>query len=564
MAIFDDVEKQQRYVFGDFTLDSKGVLFHRERKIHIPPKELAVLTTLLESAGQLVTKDTLLNQVWADDDVSEESLTRCIYVLRRVLLESKNCRYIDTVYGKGYRFSSPVVGISKKEPEAPQCLIAILPFQTYEYLDSTNLHSSLVQGISQYLPFGLTVLPVTMTQHCQNFTDIVSLIEKLNPDYYLAGKVVSYSDKIKIRVELVRANGHSLIHHENIDVCPEQPIVLLQNWLANLLPRYITGLRWSQGQAKSMRSFDAAIIYLNARHELQRYTPSSVRQALSMLRQCVGLEGDSAPLYSSLAECYLTLSQMGLFDQQLAIAQARKAANKAVELDPCNPQALALLALLSGMHSDHTIAKVLFKQARLQAPDSLDVHYYYAWYKFVTGDLVKAQKILDDCLKHDPTYIAAAVLRLWLTYYNSCLDDAITLANQQLCRYGQDHPVLQSMQALFLALQGKSAQAESLIHAVRISGEDVGLIAVNLSYADYCLRGNSILPTLETFLNAVDSRHVRASLLPLIMVVHGEDSALRFWEELQDNGYLWINVWRHDPRLKVLFKNGLFNNPEAA
>ncbi|WP_320410101.1 winged helix-turn-helix domain-containing protein [Candidatus Williamhamiltonella defendens] len=40
--------------------------------------------------------------------MSEESLTRCIYVLRHLLHENKNNRYIDTVYRKGYRFIQPV------------------------------------------------------------------------------------------------------------------------------------------------------------------------------------------------------------------------------------------------------------------------------------------------------------------------------------------------------------------------------------------------------------------------------------------------------------------------
>ncbi|ELL57815.1 invasion protein regulator, partial [Salmonella enterica subsp. enterica serovar Enteritidis str. SE30663] len=54
-----------------------------EKKVNIPPKEYAVLVILLEAAGEIVSKNTLLDQVWGDAEVNEESLTRCIYALRR-------------------------------------------------------------------------------------------------------------------------------------------------------------------------------------------------------------------------------------------------------------------------------------------------------------------------------------------------------------------------------------------------------------------------------------------------------------------------------------------------
>jgi len=95
------------FVFGQWILQSDGNLVTRGRDIHLPPKELQVLRLLLGSAGRLVTKDHLLDSVWPGMDAAEESLTRCIYVLRKLLEESKG--YIATVYGKGYRFTAPVV-----------------------------------------------------------------------------------------------------------------------------------------------------------------------------------------------------------------------------------------------------------------------------------------------------------------------------------------------------------------------------------------------------------------------------------------------------------------------
>ena len=564
MALHKDGFMNRQFVFGDFVLHFDGMLLHREQQISIPPKELAVLTTLLEAAGELVSKDALLDRVWPDGEVNEESLTRCIYALRRILLETKGCRYIDTVYGKGYRFSRPVAVVSRPTPLAAQCSVAVLPFRTHPQLDAVNLHDALVQCLSRYSPFGLIVLPATITQNCRDVADIVAMIDQLRPDYYLAGQTLQQGGVWKLRVELVRAAGHQLIHHESIELSPEQPITALQTRLASLLPQRIPGLRWNQGQNQELGSLDMAITYLNGRHELQQHTPSSLRRALALLRQCVSAGPCHALPYCSLAECYLTLAQLGLFDQAQALIQAQQAVNKAVELDTANPQALGLLALLSSMRSEQAVAEALFEQARLLAPDAIDIHYYRAWHLFLSGKLAQAQQALDACLERDPSRISASILKLWLTYYEHLIDDAVSLGKRQLCQYGQDHPVLPSVLGLMLALQGQHAQADELVQAVRASGEEAGLLALNHSYIDYCRRGDAALPALRAFLAKVDSRQVRSSLLPLILAAHGPDAAVKHWRQLQAEGYLWIKAWRHDPRLSELAEQAYPSQPEAA
>ncbi|WP_337883744.1 HilA/EilA family virulence transcriptional regulator [Chromobacterium haemolyticum] len=564
MALHKDGFMNRQFVFGDFVLHFDGMLLHREQQISIPPKELAVLTTLLESAGELVSKDALLDRVWPDGEVNEESLTRCIYALRRILLETKDCRYIDTVYGKGYRFSRPVAMVSKPTPLAAQCSVAVLPFRTHPQLDAVSLHNALVQCLSRYSPFGLIVLPATITENCRDVTDIVAMIDQLRPDYYLAGQTLQQGGAWKLRVELVRAAGHQLIHHESIELSPEQPITALQTRLASLLPQHIPGLRWNQGQNNELGSLDMAITYLNGRHELQQHTPSSLRRALMLLRQCVNAGPSHALPYCSLAECYLTLAQLGLFDQAQALIQAQQAVNKAVELDAANPQALGLLALLSSMRSEQVVAEALFEQARLLAPDAVDIHYYRAWHLFLSGKLAQAQQALDACLERDPSRISASILKLWLTYYERRIEDAVSLGKRQLCQYGQNHPVLQSVLALLLGLQGQYAQADELIQAVRDSGEESGLLALNHCYVDYCRRGDAAVPALRAFLAKVDSRQVRSSLLPLILAAQGPEAAVQHWRQLQAEGYLWIKAWRHDPRLSELAEHAQPFQPEAA
>ncbi len=57
----------------------------------------------------MITKEELLNAVWGDAAVTDGSLTRCIWLLRRLLGDDiHNPRYIETVATVGYRFVGKV------------------------------------------------------------------------------------------------------------------------------------------------------------------------------------------------------------------------------------------------------------------------------------------------------------------------------------------------------------------------------------------------------------------------------------------------------------------------
>ena len=97
-----------RWTFhGDGRLTGDGV------DIQLPPKEWHVLRLLLVSGGELMTKDRLLELAWPHGEVAEESLTRCIYSLRKHLRADKG--FIKTIYGRGYRFTC-AVSIEEHEP----------------------------------------------------------------------------------------------------------------------------------------------------------------------------------------------------------------------------------------------------------------------------------------------------------------------------------------------------------------------------------------------------------------------------------------------------------------
>lgn len=97
---FSDVEVHER----ELHLKRDGEVFP------IEPKAFRVLLYLLRNPGRLIPKDELLNAGWGDTAVTENSLTRNIALLRRLLDDdTRTPRYIETVSTVGYRFICPVV-----------------------------------------------------------------------------------------------------------------------------------------------------------------------------------------------------------------------------------------------------------------------------------------------------------------------------------------------------------------------------------------------------------------------------------------------------------------------
>jgi len=77
--------------------------------VHVEPKPMQVLTLLAERAGDTVTRDELLDTVWADVYVTENALSRCISQLRKLFDDDpREPRFIETIPTVGYRLIAPV------------------------------------------------------------------------------------------------------------------------------------------------------------------------------------------------------------------------------------------------------------------------------------------------------------------------------------------------------------------------------------------------------------------------------------------------------------------------
>jgi adenylate cyclase len=96
------------YRFGEFVLDlSRGSLEGAQGQIELRPKSFEVLRYLVEHPDCLISKEELLEAVWPDVHVTEDSLTRCVSEVRAALGDIGQ-NTIKNLPRRGYILTIPV------------------------------------------------------------------------------------------------------------------------------------------------------------------------------------------------------------------------------------------------------------------------------------------------------------------------------------------------------------------------------------------------------------------------------------------------------------------------
>ena len=98
------------YEFGRFSVDpAERLLFDGQATIPLAPKAFDTLLLLIENGGHVLSKEEIMESVWADSFVEENNLAQNISILRKALGEGVGgAKFIETVSKRGYRFIAPV------------------------------------------------------------------------------------------------------------------------------------------------------------------------------------------------------------------------------------------------------------------------------------------------------------------------------------------------------------------------------------------------------------------------------------------------------------------------
>lgn len=135
--------------FGTFEVDLRNrELRNRGIRIRLQEKPFRILELLLERAGDVVTREELVQRLWPYLHVNfERSLNTAVNSLREALGDSsRHCRFIETRPGLGYRFVAHVEEVSDITFSLPAAANTVTPttFGTYEdYLKGRHFYEKM-------------------------------------------------------------------------------------------------------------------------------------------------------------------------------------------------------------------------------------------------------------------------------------------------------------------------------------------------------------------------------------------------------------------------------------
>jgi DNA-binding winged helix-turn-helix (wHTH) protein len=128
---------RDHFRFSEFELDvPKRLLLRDGEPVSLNPKALDLLVVLVESRGEIVSKDDLLEKVWPDQIIEEGNLKVHVSALRKAFGQTGNDhRFIVTVPGRGYSFVADLADSSNDEVVVETHRYSTIVSETSESID---------------------------------------------------------------------------------------------------------------------------------------------------------------------------------------------------------------------------------------------------------------------------------------------------------------------------------------------------------------------------------------------------------------------------------------------
>ena len=100
--------------FSGFELDPERAELRRPdgESIKLRPKTLEILRLLAGNAGRVLSKQQLMEAVWPNVHVGEDSLFQCIREIRTALGDDKR-QVVRVISGRGYLFQAEVTEVRR-------------------------------------------------------------------------------------------------------------------------------------------------------------------------------------------------------------------------------------------------------------------------------------------------------------------------------------------------------------------------------------------------------------------------------------------------------------------
>ncbi len=416
------------YRFGKFELDSVNYCVLKNKKpVAIEPQVFNLLFYLISHRNRLVTREELLDNLWAGRKVADTTLSNHIKSARKVIGDDGNQQQqISTVHGRGYqfiadvtespntkpistvRFPSPIlksmffmsliiltlflllfynkVSTNKIYNDLPR--VAVLPFINTKPDPSTDYFGFAItdQIISDLMYLKkISVSPSASVRQYTNQIIEPSIVgRKLKADFLVVGNYLKNKNIIKLNVELINVATTEFIWRDTIAVKFED-IFQLQEIVARKVARALN-LKFSPNEIDNIRQ-DISSNPLAYEYYLKSlsypFSTEGHRLAIAMLEKSIQLDDQFAPAIAFLGYHLWLFEQHGLVNLD-AKNRVEKYYLNALSI---NPDSLSALSYLSSLYTESNqidkainLIHKMFKlnQNSAQAHFSLGYIYRYA------------------------------------------------------------------------------------------------------------------------------------------------------------------------------------------
>jgi TolB-like protein/DNA-binding winged helix-turn-helix (wHTH) protein/Flp pilus assembly protein TadD len=452
---------QRHYAFGDFVLDTaRGALLRDGNEVTLRKQVYEMLVILVERQGELVSKDFLMETIWSDTVVTENSITQCLKEIRQAIHDSE-LNKIRTVPKRGYIFTLPVIqsdaakqdgdtssgnrpagwlGLAAlavvaiivwwilsnrpDQPEQatakvftpPQNSVAVLPFVS---MSPNPDMAYLADGLSEEILNQLAQIPeLVVIARTSSFifrdsdVDVTTIGHQLNVAHVLEGSVRIENGSTRVTVQLVTTDDQAHLWSQSYDR-PLDSIFELQEGIAQDVAQelHVTLVETSEGKTK--RGYkpvaEAYEAYLRGQYLMAQRTQETIAGAVDEFSKATEIDPNYAAAHANLAITTQLLSQQpyGGLPGDETLARARPHAERALELDPELAEAHAAMAYTLVTPQDEERAFYHFQRAVILKPNYADGAVWLSDSLIAKGRYRESFALLERAVRSDPLSVVA-------------------------------------------------------------------------------------------------------------------------------------------------------------
>lgn len=386
------------------------------RVVPLRRKSFDLLRYLALNAGRLIGRAELMDAVWPDIHVTDDSATQCVAEIRRALGEQGR-ELLRTVPGRGYILEIPGVGglpggtAGAAWPAPPPgASLAVLPFdnigaepeQDYfadglveEVTDALSRCRALFV-IARHSSFAFRGRPV----------DPRDAAQALGVRYLLQGSVRRAGARIRVAAHLLDASAAGRQVWSDRFEGTVEDIFGLQDRIAEAIAGAVEPnllhVEIERARGKRTESLDAYDLYLRALPEYYAMTRQGSDAALALLHRAIAADPGYSLAKAFAARTHLTRAAQGWSgpgDVEAGIALAREAL--ADHRDDPSTLRLAGHALVY-LAYEHEQPSAALERALALNPNSAEVAGSAAWMRLYCADPRNALPLFDRARRLSP------------------------------------------------------------------------------------------------------------------------------------------------------------------